>query len=100
MKHPGRSIIAFYLGQLAAAIALLHAPEVLVMGGGVLADGSLLPLIRESTQTWLAGYLPHLHEPAAMQALIRAPALHGDSAISGAVLLALAALDSQKEQPA
>ncbi len=95
--HPGPSIIASYLGQLAAAIALLHAPEVLVLGGGVLAEESLLPQVRDSTRTWLAGYLPHLRDAMQMNAFIQAPALGNGSAIAGAVLTALEALDSKKE---
>jgi fructokinase len=92
--HPGRSVIAGYIGQLAAAIALLHAPQALVIGGGVMSDGSLLPLVRESTLAWLGGYLPPLGDPAQMSAFIRAPVLGGDAAITGAALMALDALTS------
>jgi fructokinase len=90
--HTGRSIIAGYLGQLAAAIALLHAPQSLVIGGGVMSDESLLPLIREYTAARLGGYLEYLRDPASMGAFIRAPVLGKDSAIAGAMLMALEAL--------
>lgn len=94
--HIGRAMIGGYIGQLAAAIALLHSPEVLVVGGGVVSDAALLPQIRDATQAWLGGYLPHLRDAAAMHAFIRAPGLDGDSAISGALLMAADALDSRK----
>lgn len=98
--HPARQIIAGYLAQMAASIALLHAPEVLVMGGGVLSDGTLLPLIRTATLGALGGYLPHLREREAMDAFIRAPALGTDSAIVGAATMALEALhQSQEDHP-
>ena len=89
--HPGRAIIAGYIAQLACAIALLHAPEVLVIGGGVMSDGSLLPRIRSSALEQLGGYLMHLRDAASMHAFITPPALGRDSAIAGATLMALEA---------
>lgn len=86
--HPGRSIIAGYLGQLVASIALLHAPEAVVIGGGVMAEGSLLPLVRAATHAQLAGYLPPLSAATQMDLFIRPPGLGGDSAIAGALLMA------------
>lgn len=94
--HAGRAMIGGYIGQLAAAIALLHSPQVLVVGGGVVTDAALLPQIRESALAWLGGYLPHLRDAAAMQAFIRAPGLDGDSAIAGALLMAADALVSER----
>lgn len=94
--HEGRLIIAGYIGQLAAAIALLHAPDVLVMGGGVVSDGTLLPQVRDSARALLGGYLPNLGDPAAMRSFIKAPALGSDSAISGALLMALASHASER----
>lgn len=88
--HAGRAMIAGYLGQLAAAIALLHSPQVLVIGGGVATDAGLLPQVRSATLAILAGYLPHLRDAAAMREFIRAPALGADAAISGALLMAAA----------
>jgi fructokinase len=99
LDHAGRQIIAGYIGQLAAAIALLHAPEVLVVGGGVMSDGRLLPQVRDSALALLGGYLPHLRDPASMQSFIRAPALGGTSAISGAVLMALETLHAERSSP-
>lgn len=89
--HPGREIVAGYIAQLATAITLLHAPERLVMGGGVMTDGSLLPRIRSCTLARLGGYLPPLGNAAAIETYMSAPALGGDSALAGAVLMALEA---------
>ncbi len=94
--HAGRAMIGGYIGQLAAAIALLHSPEVLVVGGGVVSDAALLPQIRDAALAWLGGYLPHLRDAAAMSAFIRAPGLDGDSAITGALLMAADALDARR----
>jgi fructokinase len=86
--HPGRDIIAGYLAQLAAAIALLHAPQVLVFGGGVMSDGSLLPRVRAATHGLLAGYLSPLRETRDLETYIRPPVLGRDAAIAGALLMA------------
>jgi fructokinase len=59
-EHPGRSIIAGYLGQLATNIALLHAVDRIAIGGGVMADGTLLPGIRRVAVQYLNGYLQPL----------------------------------------
>lgn len=90
--HPGRSIIAGYLGQLATTIALLHAPEAIVFGGGVMSDGTLLPLVRAAVLHQLRGYLPPLREASQLDAFIRAPGLGPDSALAGAMLMAMQAL--------
>jgi fructokinase len=86
--HPGRSIIAGYLGQLASSIALLHAVDRIAMGGGVMADGSLLPLVRSAAHGNLNGYMHPLRELARMETCITSPALGTDAAIAGAMLQA------------
>ena len=88
--HPGRLVIAGYLGQLAAAVALMLSPRLMVFGGGVMTDPAMLPLVRTATLRYLNGYLPELHEAAAMDDWIRRPELGGSSAIAGALLLAQA----------
>ncbi len=79
--HPGRDIIAGYLGQLAAAIVLMHSPQCIVMGGGVMGDELLLPLVRRAMHDYLGGYLPPLRGPAAFDAYLRAPELGAHSGI-------------------
>jgi fructokinase len=86
--HPGRDIIAGYLGQLGAAITLMHSPQCIVMGGGVSGDPLLLPLVRRAMRQYLGNYLPPLREAAAFDAYLRAPGLGAHSGIRGALLLA------------
>jgi len=86
--HPGREIIAGYLGQLAASIALMHSPQCIAMGGGVTGDPLLLPLVRRAMRDYLGGYLPPLRGAAAFDAYLRAPELGAHSGIRGALLLA------------
>jgi fructokinase len=86
--HPGRTIIAGYLGQLVCNIALLHGAERIVFGGGVMADGSLLPLVRQAAHNRLSGYLQPLRDRVQMNAYLASAAFGGDAAIAGAILQA------------
>ncbi|MEO8313724.1 MAG: ROK family protein [Pseudomonadota bacterium] len=88
--HDGRDLIAGYLGQLTAAIALMLSPCCIVLGGGVMSDPSMLARVRAATRGYLQDYLPPLRDPSAMDDYIRAPALGSHSAIVGAMLLARA----------
>jgi fructokinase len=86
--HQGRSIIAGYLGQLAASIALMHSVERIVFGGGVMSDGSLLPLVRDSAFRCLNGYVPALKDATRVAEYICAPGLGNRAGIAGALFLA------------
>lgn len=88
--HAANDIIADYLGQLAATIALMLSCERIVFGGGVFLDSDMLPKMRSSTARTLKGYLLSLSQPAAMQSFI-APAMLGTRAgLIGAMLVAIA----------
>ncbi len=87
-EHPGRQIIAGYLGQLACSIALLHGAERIVFGGGVMSDGTLLPLVRRAAHELLHDYLQPLQDFESMNAYLASAALGSDAAIAGAILQA------------
>jgi fructokinase len=87
-EHPGRDIIAGYLGQLAATIALVASPRRIVMGGGVMADATMLSRVRKAMSQYLQGYLPPVREASAIDAYLAAPGLGTRSGINGALLLA------------
>jgi fructokinase len=82
------SIIGSYLGQLAATLALLLAPERIVFGGGVMTGGALLPYIRHSAKQQLGGYLGHPLLQGSLDEFITGPGLGDRSGITGAILLA------------
>jgi fructokinase len=90
--HEAWSIIGGYLGQLAATIALMVSVERVVFGGGVMANGLLLPHIRTATANALRGYLEPLSHAAALDTYICAPQLGVRAGIAGAFLLAERAL--------
>lgn len=86
--HEAWSIIGGYLGQLAATIALVLSVECIVFGGGVMANGALLPHIRTAAAASLRGYLQPLAPTGALDRYITAPQLGTRAGIVGAMLLA------------
>ena len=91
--HAAHDIEAFYLGQLAANIALHHRPEVIIFGGGVSQTLGLIPRVRKECQSALGGYLPDLDTSDAIASLIQPPRLGTDSGIRGAYMLGKARLN-------
>lgn len=55
--HPAWGVEADYLAQLCMTLLLTVSPHVIVLGGGVLSQEALLPMIRARTADLLAGYL-------------------------------------------
>ena len=90
--HESREIIAEYLAQLATSIALMLSVERVVFGGGVMADGQVMPLLREATAKYLNGYLEPLRDSSSFQHYISAPELGARAGVTGALLLAQAAI--------
>jgi len=90
-EHPGREILGGYLGQLVATIALMVSCERIVLGGGVVSGGRLLPWIRQSTRHWLAGYLPIEARAGGFDRYVTAPSLGDSAGMAGAFLLAMQA---------
>lgn len=86
--HDAWSIVADYLGQLAASIALLHSVERIVFGGGVMSNGTLVPCIRQAMLQYLNGYLVPLNDGERAAKYVCAPALGDRAGITGALLLA------------
>jgi fructokinase len=86
--HEAWSIVGGYLGQLAGSMALVLSVERIVFGGGVMANGVLLPHIRQAAYASLNCYLEPLQQRAAFDRYIVAPAMGTRAGIVGAMLLA------------
>jgi len=93
--HESREIIAFYLAQLSSSIALTLSVERIVFGGGVMADGQVMPLLRDATARYLNGYLQPLRDRSTFEDYLCAPALGARSGVTGALLLAQAIHESR-----
>ncbi|MBB3059593.1 ROK family protein [Microbulbifer rhizosphaerae] len=85
--HQAWELQADYLAQMCANLTYCYAPERIILGGGVMQNAFLFPLIRERVQQLLNGYGP----PPALahpDSYIVPPALGGESGQLGALLLA------------
>ena len=90
--HEAPQLIGYYLGQLAATIALMLSPERIIFGGGVMKHDGVLTELRSTAARLLNGYLDFAREPESLDNLIVAPGLGERSGIVGAIALAEAAL--------
>ena len=86
-SHPQWQIEADYLGQLCAQLVVTVSPRRIIMGGGVMSQTRLLPLIRARLLHWLGGYIDR--SELATDRYVVAPALGDRAGVLGALLLAL-----------
>ena len=92
-EHPAWALEAGYLAQMCMNAMVMFSPEKLILGGGVMQQQHLFPMIREKTVALLGDYVQH---PAVAQGLkdyIVAPGLGVNSGVMGAYLLAKEALE-------
>jgi fructokinase len=87
--HPQWEIEADYLGQLCAQLVLLVSPQRIVLGGGVMNQRQLLAPVRRRLLHWLGGYVDRPEILDALDEYVVPPALHTQSGVLGAVLLAM-----------
>ena len=86
--HPGWEIESAYLAQLCANAMLSFSPEMIILGGGVMQQKFLLPMIRRKTLELLNGYIAHPAIREGLEHYIVTPGLDTRSGITGAYLLA------------
>jgi fructokinase len=98
--HPQWQIQADYLGQLCAQLVLTVSPRRIVMGGGVMSQSRLLPLIRPRLLHWLGGYVDRDEILAGSDRYVVAPELGDDAGVRGALLLAMRAAEGATLSPA
>lgn len=83
-NHEIWEMIAYYLAQAIMNYTLILSPEMIILGGGVMQQKQLIPMIRNEFEKLLSGYvlLPDLNE------YIVPCKLKGNSGITGCLLLA------------
>jgi fructokinase len=91
--HVQWQIEADYLGQLCAQLVMTVSPQRIVMGGGVMTQVRLLPLIRERMNHWLGGYIDRSEILAGADRYVVAPELGDRAGVLGALALGLEACD-------
>ena len=97
--HPAWDLEAIYLAAGIADIVLILSPQRIVMGGGVMMQLHLFPMIRQRVVELLHGYGVTEEIVNDIDDYIVPPSLGDDSGIAGAFALAEMALASPKETP-
>ena len=93
-EHPAWALEASYLAQMCANMILAVSPEVIVLGGGVMQQMHLFPLIRKKTIELLGGYVASDRiTPKGIDDYIVPPALGVNSGVTGALLLGTRAFE-------
>ncbi|MEE3392581.1 MAG: ROK family protein [Lachnospiraceae bacterium] len=81
-----------YLAQALASLILTLSPQKIILGGGVMKQRQLFPLIRRNVQEELAGYIKTDEIMSGIDDYIVPESLYGHQGILGCVRLALDAL--------
>lgn len=95
--HPAWAIQAYYLAELCAVLVYAHAPDRILLGGGVMAAPGLRDRVRGALARRLNGYAfgPALD----LAALVGAPGLGRSAGVHGALAVALEALHGAGATP-
>ena len=86
------ALIADYIAQLAVNLVLLHMPDRLVFGGGVMKAPGLVEAVRAATERRLAGYIKAPQLDPGLVKYIVTPGLGDEAGITGAIALGRRAL--------
>ena len=90
--HIGWQIEAYYLAQFCMNAITMLSTEMIVLGGGVMQQMFLFPMVREMTLELLGGYVAHDKILNHLDEVIVAPGLGVNSGVTGALLLGARAL--------
>ncbi len=80
-------LIADYLAQLAVNLVLLHMPDRMIFGGGVMKAPGLIAALRRRTELRLGGYIKTSHLDSGLERFIAVPGLGDNAGITGAIEL-------------
>jgi fructokinase len=90
--HPAWALEAHYLALALHNIVCTLSPQRVVIGGGVMAQPALLPLVRRDLATLLNGYIQSPAVLERMDDFVVPPALGDRAGVAGALVLAAAQL--------
>ncbi|MWV45674.1 ROK family protein [Paenibacillus sp. HJL G12] len=94
--HPAWSIEAHYIAQALTGAILMNSPQKVILGGGVMQQHQLFPLIREEVQRNLNGYVHAEEILDRIEEYIVPPGLGAQSGLYGALALGLQALEKNR----
>jgi len=87
-EHPAWALEAQYLAYGLVNIIVTLSPQRVILGGGVMQQERLYPLVRAEVQRLLNGYLQVAAVLSGMDTYVVPPALRGRSGVLGALALA------------
>ncbi|MGB6127986.1 MAG: ROK family protein [Psychrilyobacter sp.] len=87
--HSAWELEAYYLAQGLVNYILIISPKKIIMGGGVMKQEQLFPLIRGEVVKLLNGYVSHKNILGNIEEYIVSPKLGDNAGICGALALAL-----------
>jgi len=89
--HPAWALEAFYIGQAVAGAILMLSPKKIILGGGVMHQMQLFPLIHAEVKKNLNGYVSAAAVLEDIENYIVPPGLGDNAGLSGSLALGLAA---------
>lgn len=95
--HPAWTLEAHYLAQACMAAILVVSPHRIVLGGGVMHQTQLFPMIRAEVQRLLGGYVQHEWILQDIDNYIVPPGLGDNAGGVGSLLLGLSCLPSLQQ---
>ncbi|KIL40429.1 fructokinase [Gordoniibacillus kamchatkensis] len=87
LTHKAWEIEAYYIAQTVVTFILILSPKKIIVGGGIMKQRHLFPLIREQVQFLLNGYVQQEEVIKAVENYIVPPALGDCSGLYGALML-------------
>ena len=91
--HPTFAIEAYYLAQMCVNLIMTLSPEKIILGGGVMQQKFLFPMIRSRTLELMNGYICCKAVDEGLEDYIVEPGLGVNSGVMGAYILARQALE-------
>ncbi|MBN1428056.1 MAG: ROK family protein [Anaerolineae bacterium] len=92
LEHPAWALEAHYLGLALSDFICMLSPQRIILGGGVMSQLHLFPLVRAKVQELLNGYVQSPRILEEIDAYIVPPALGAQAGVLGALALAEAAI--------
>jgi fructokinase len=88
-SHPAWELEAYYLAQALMAYILVLSPQRIILGGGVMAQRQLFPLIRHKVLEYLNGYIQSPTILEKIDSYIVPPGLEGRAGVLGSMALGM-----------
>jgi len=89
--HPAWALEAYYIGQAVSGAILMLSPKKVILGGGVMHQSQLFPMVRDEVRKQLNGYVSADAIVNGLDRYIVPPGLGDNAGLCGALALGLAA---------